>query len=277
MGACGSNPNKQTATDRLIDEKLKNKRNQEKKEIKILLLGAGECGKSTVLKQMKLIHNNGFTEEERIGKYLPIVRDNTLEAIRSLCQACDDLDIPLEDELSPSYSANIRGLPNSTLDPYISQEDVICYLWEKEPSIRKVMDHASEFHLLDSASYFLDRVRDTFREDYKPSDDDILRTRLPTVGIIETQFLCEGFMFRLFDVGGQRGERKKWIHCFDNARAIMFVASLTEYDQMLKEDRTKNRMVESINLFEGIINLPWFTDTAIILFLNKKDLLRPKL
>lgn len=43
-------------------------------------------------------------------------------------------------------------------------------------------------------------------------------------------------ILRVFDVGGQRSQRKKWIHCFDDAKAIIYVASLSEYDQVLEED-----------------------------------------
>ena len=80
-----------------------------------------------------------------------------------------------------------------------------------------------------------------------------------------------------FDVGGQRGERKKWIHCFDGATAILFIAALSEYDQVLAEDRTRNRLVESLDVFEGIMSLPWFKGTPIILFLNKRDIFERKI
>ena len=81
----------------------------------------------------------------------------------------------------------------------------------------------------------------------------------------------------MFDVGGQRNERKKWIHCFDGVNAIIFVAAISEYDQALFEDRETNRMTEALNLFAEIANSRWFTDTAIILFLNKKDLFEEKI
>ncbi len=38
--------------------------------------------------------------------------------------------------------------------------------------------------------------------------------------------------FRVFDVGGQRSERKKWIHCFEDVTAIIFIVALSEYDQV---------------------------------------------
>ena len=116
-----------------------------------------------------------------------------------------------------------------------------------------------------------------FQKDYLPTNDDILRTRQSTTGIIETLFEVENnATFRFFDVGGQRGERKKWIRCFDDVRVILYIASLNEYDQMLAEDAMKNRMRESLNLFKGVIGLPWFNETSIVLFLNKDDLFRVK-
>lgn len=42
----------------------------------------------------------------------------------------------------------------------------------------------------------------------------------------------------MFDVGGQRSERKKWMHCFENVTAVVFLAAISEYDQVLVEDET---------------------------------------
>jgi hypothetical protein len=81
----------------------------------------------------------------------------------------------------------------------------------------------------------------------------------------------------MVDVGGQRNERKKWIHCFEGVTAIIFVTSLSEYDCVLEEDETTNRMRESLHLFGDIINNQWFINTPVILFLNKKDLFEQKI
>lgn len=51
-------------------------------------------------------------------------------------------------------------------------------------------------------------------------------------------YLFRFFTFRLFDVGGQRSERKKWIHCFEDVTAIIFCVAMSEYDQVLHEDET---------------------------------------
>jgi guanine nucleotide-binding protein G(i) subunit alpha len=81
----------------------------------------------------------------------------------------------------------------------------------------------------------------------------------------------------MFDVGGQRSERKKWIHCFENVTAVIFLAALSEYDQVLVEDDSVNRMQEALTLFDSICNSKWFTSTSMILFLNKIDLFKEKL
>ena len=81
----------------------------------------------------------------------------------------------------------------------------------------------------------------------------------------------------MFDVGGQRNERKKWIHCFDDVTAVIYVVSLSGYDQVCFEDATQNRLVESLDLFADTRNNKWFKNTPFILFLNKVDLFEKKI
>ena len=47
---------------------------------------------------------------------------------------------------------------------------------------------------------------------------------------------------RMVDVGGQRSERKKWIHCFEGVTAIVFCVSLSAYDLVLAEDEEMVRL-----------------------------------
>lgn len=81
----------------------------------------------------------------------------------------------------------------------------------------------------------------------------------------------------MVDVGGQRNERKKWIHCFQDVTAIIYVVAISEYDLKLEEDLTTNRMHESLKLFNDVVNNRWFESTNVILFLNKKDLFAKKI
>ena len=98
----------------------------------------------------------------------------------------------------------------------------------------------------------------------------------------------------MFKVGGQRFELKKWMHCFEGVTDIIFCVDLSEYDMVLAEDDEmvvifrllinqlkrnifKNRMIESMKLFDSICNNKWFVSTSVILFLNKKDLFEEKI
>jgi hypothetical protein len=81
----------------------------------------------------------------------------------------------------------------------------------------------------------------------------------------------------MVDVGGQRSERRKWLHCFDNMSALIYLVALDEYDMVLEEDRTTNRMEESIKLFQKLTASKWFLKTPVILFLNKSDIFKEKI
>jgi len=82
---------------------------------------------------------------------------------------------------------------------------------------------------------------------------------------------------KIVDVGGQRSERKKWIHCFEGVNAVLYVAALSEFDQLLYEDEKTNRMEETLVLWNDIVNSRWFKRTNMILFLNKTDLFKEKI
>jgi GTPase SAR1 family protein len=113
--------------------------------------------------------------------------------------------------------------------------------------------------------------------DFVPNDQDILRARAMTTGITEIDFTVEETKFRVIDVGGQRSERRKWIHCFNEVTAVLFCVALSEYDQKIREDNETNRFLEALNLFKEICNNTFFTNTSMILFLNKSDLFREKI
>lgn len=73
----------------------------------------------------------------------------------------------------------------------------------------------------------------------------------------------------MIDVGGQRSERRKWIHCFEDVTAITFIVACSGYDQVCIEDDATNRMEESLSLWEQIATYPLFQKASMILFLNK--------
>jgi len=182
--------------------------------------------------------------------------------------------------LKADMAERAKRIENLVLDfPMIltaTDFDDLKSVWNS-PIIQQTYERQSEYQLGDSTKYFMENIERIKNSNYLPTDQDILRSRVKTTSIIERQFIYGPLRFRMFDVGGQRNERRKWIHCFEGVHALVFVASLSEYDQTLFEDGETNRMEESLHVFESVCNSDWFGKTSIILFLNKVDLFKEKL
>lgn len=259
MGLCASTKIPTNAESKAIDKDLENVRQQEEKIHKLLLLGAGDSGKSTLFKQITQTYGKGFSPQD-FKEYIGRVRDNATASINVLaknCQAVGCLDQVGDDVL-----------------PLVDQ--LIKTVWADE-GIKNTFNLRSKFQIQDSAYHFLDRIEEISSEDYTPNFQDVLRCRIATTGIHHIQFEIKKAKFRMYDVGGQRSERKKWINCFDSVTAVLFVASISEFDQMLYEDETVNRMEEAMKLFDYISNHQAFQKVNMMLFLNKMDLLEEKL
>lgn len=339
-----------------INQSLQQTKKNNRNQVKLLLLGAGESGKSTVLKQLKLMHKGGFTDQERL-QYSHVIWVDTIQSMKILIVQARNLGIKLNcDERGGSLSKykrivvkanalkqidmgiaggvnflneyvlkysegnkvkrkkNSTGVANSsfwddsnsTVNQNGSNKDeehaynelaqmngdggenasmftraqiaeAIDMLWKYDEGIKKCFERSNEFQLESNAAYYFEKVYDFAKPNYICNNEDILNGRIKTTGITETNFNISSFKFKVLDAGGQRLERQKWIHCFDNITAILFVIAISEYDQMLFEDERVNRMHEAIALFDSLCNSKWFINTPFILFLNKIDLFEQKI
>ncbi|KAJ7128961.1 guanine nucleotide binding protein, alpha subunit [Mycena crocata] len=169
--------------------------------------------------------------------------------------------------LEPQDSRDARQLLHAC------SEDMI-RLWT-DPTVKHVLK-VHRLRLEDMAGFFLDSIERVTALSYEPTDDDILKARLKTLGVSEHHFdLKAGNMvpqkWVVYDVGGAR------VPYFDTVDAIIFLAPLSCFDQVLAEDEAVNRLEDSILLWKAIVSSPLLKDTSLILFLNKCDILRAKL
>lgn len=267
------------------------------RDVKILLLGSGESGKSTIVKQMKILHKNGFSEAEAYD-YKPFVYKNVLDCVKNIINSIVDL---VPDLIAPQGTEPIVNDVDVGQRKHILSFDELSRILEYEPSINtnepfspeianliekiygypEVLDfiklNQGKFYLIDSTHYFCSEIKRIAGSDYMPTPADILRTRKKTSGIYDFRFEMANTNVHMFDVGGQRSERKKWIHCFDNVQLIIFCVALSEYDQVLLEESSQNRLEESLTLFDSVVNSRWFARTSVVLFLNKIDIFANKL
>mmetsp|Transcript_4924 Transcript_4924/g.10788 ORF Transcript_4924/g.10788 Transcript_4924/m.10788 type:complete len:348 (-) Transcript_4924:784-1827(-) len=247
-------------------------------EIKLLLLGAGESGKSTVFKQMKILYGAGFSADDK-ANFRTKIHQNVLTGIQALCTAVMDLGLTGEtDDDALELMDEILNISEGQVD-LSEDKDIgnkLSSLW-RDPAIQAAWDRRSEFHIIESHAAYFEKMDVICAPNYEPSKDDILASRVRTTGVIQEEYMIWGSKFVIIDVGGQTSERRKWVHHFDACQAILFVAALSEYDQYLFEDNTKNRMVDALELFEKICNEKLFKETHMILFLNKRDLFEQKI
>eukprot|EP00002_Diphylleia_rotans_P033647 TRINITY_DN7172_c0_g3_i1.p1 TRINITY_DN7172_c0_g3~~TRINITY_DN7172_c0_g3_i1.p1 ORF type:complete len:355 (+),score=71.14 TRINITY_DN7172_c0_g3_i1:58-1122(+) len=279
MGCCQSRPSTGEGNEFLesqsIDKQIKKEEMKISREIKLLLLGSGESGKSTILKQMKLVYGIGFPREFAV-EFRPYVYSNILDCTKALIRGCQTLNIVIKDEQSLTRAQELMEIMTITSDNLTEVMNKVEGLWS-DKDIQEAFKRSNEFQLFDSTEYFMSNLHRFKIADFTPSEADILRTRVATSGVTESFFNIDRNVFRIVDVGGQRSERKKWLSCFHDVTCVLFVVAISEFDQVLFEDARTNRIVESLQLFKDICENRWFTNTPIILFLNKKDIFQQKI
>nr|CAG8450630.1 15691_t:CDS:2 [Entrophospora candida] len=248
MGLCISAEEKELkARSNKIDKQIEEDSRRFKKECKILLLGSGESGKSTIVKQMKIIHQNGYTKEE-LAHYRITVYKNLMDSAQAIVYAMKKF------QLEPRKSIN-RVYAEKILEYYVESDPN----FQLNPEIVEAIDSVWNDPIIS------ERIG---AQSYIPNETDVLRARTKTTGIMETRFTMDILSIHMFDVGGQRSERKKWIHCFEAVTSIIFCVALSEYDQVLLEESGQNRMIESLVLFESVINTTDTSDVRVFLLFN---------
>lgn len=334
MGGCCGAP--ADPKDREVQRDLDKAYRTDQREIKLLLLGAGGSGKSTLFKQLEYIHGKGFPPRQRL-LFQKQIHEQLIESMKTLISRCEeywekdpeayakyklydyDADYDDNDDNKVSYNPTEASNPTDDIDDKIKDaaeailslrnnqklsDEIIGYLkllWENQV-IQEMFMIRNEICVPDSSQYFFQELTRVTDNEYVPNDKDLLMVRYRTTGKILKYYLCDfasihailrlyiykyigmqeknfvikDHKFKICDVGGQRNERRKWIHFFSNVTSVIFVVSLSCYDELTFEDE-ENAMVVSINVFDEQVNGQWFADIPFILFLNKSDLYYSKI
>jgi guanine nucleotide-binding protein subunit alpha len=261
---------------REAEKSLKEAKQKLSSQVKVLLLGSGDSGKSTILKQMRLIHRVPFSSQE-VESYRQLIFNNLTHGLKYVLDSMEDMQL----EVSPENSEHIEliesasDLRDGEIFPNLFYEPLRA-LWN-DKGVQRAWDRGNEAALPENLSYFFSDLDRLFRPDYVPTEQDIVRCRARTIGITETVFQLRDHEMLMVDVGGQKSERRKWIHCFQDVTSILFLVSLSGYDQCLVEDKDANQMQDAMTIWDSICYSQWFKSTSIILFLNKDDLFQAKI
>ncbi|THH27770.1 hypothetical protein EUX98_g6413 [Antrodiella citrinella] len=197
------------------------------------------------------------------------------------------------------------AVTNIVAKTLLATQHEIIDLW-RHPAVRNLI-RSNKLYLEESAAFFLDSIYRITEPEYVPSIDDVLHVRVQTLGVTEHQFdvTIGGLQYHwlLYDVGGAPGVfltatglgpvlRRRYITFtfdflggrqltdFDHlfiATAIIFLAPISAFDQYLEEDPRTNRIDDSLQLFQTLCTNKLLSKAALILMLNKTDLLKQKL
>lgn len=206
---------------------------------------------------MRIINTEGFNKQERKAWRVTIF-DNLVNSFQCILGEMEHLDVTFEDQNNENYGEWLNRDPSIEPEQQFPPQslEVFQSLWE-DKGVQLAMLKGHEYALHDNlrlyvASFYLFKatclricsymedcggIDRLYERNYLPTDQDILRARLRTTGISETLFNINPYIYRMFDVGGQRSERKKWIHVFDNVQVVLFLVAISGYDHALVEDR----------------------------------------
>eukprot|EP00485_Elphidium_margaritaceum_P019148 CAMPEP_0202729514 /NCGR_PEP_ID=MMETSP1385-20130828/186168_1 /ASSEMBLY_ACC=CAM_ASM_000861 /TAXON_ID=933848 /ORGANISM="Elphidium margaritaceum" /LENGTH=414 /DNA_ID=CAMNT_0049395779 /DNA_START=121 /DNA_END=1366 /DNA_ORIENTATION=+ len=276
-----------------IDSQMKAEREKQKKTIRILLLGPGDSGKTTILKQMKKIHNSHDEADAR--NMTEYIRDAVVGYMKMLCyqskvlhdqhdektlvsseleeMRLEFLQLQSPYDLTVDTSERIRTLWTDTgiqetlrkRHYYQIHDNFDCRHLRKnshimdDTGIQETLRKRHYYQIHDNVAYFLERVDELVKSTYVPSFEDYLRIRTRSTGFSQTKLIANidrfgQHIFEFTDVGGQRSERKKWMRfIYEDINAVLYVIAISDYDLKLFEDNKTNRLVEAINLFKTIM------------------------
>uniref|UniRef100_A0A3Q2PT77 Guanine nucleotide binding protein (G protein) alpha v1 n=1 Tax=Fundulus heteroclitus TaxID=8078 RepID=A0A3Q2PT77_FUNHE len=251
MGLCLGTEDTEEKTARVrsakIDRELYESAKREMNVVKILILGAAESGKSTLVKQMKIIHSNGFTKQE-LSSFKPAVLDNLLTSMKFVLHGMGVLRINLANNRNKVHAHSVLSCGRCFDEehvplPFLSH--ALSCLWADQ-GVRAAAARGYEYELNDSALYFFENMSRITSPDYVPTETDVLRVRLRTTGVIETQFKVNHLIFRYSSLSVSRTEFRFFL--------LVYTLSLLCFEPTLLVCLLQILFMNKIDLFEDKIS-----------------------
>eukprot|EP00761_Pharyngomonas_kirbyi_P000975 gb/GECH01000976.1/.p1 GENE.gb/GECH01000976.1/~~gb/GECH01000976.1/.p1 ORF type:complete len:471 (+),score=105.61 gb/GECH01000976.1/:1-1413(+) len=254
---------------------------------RVVFLGSGEVGKTTIYKQLRIIcaESSGFqirAPEERTELFKNPVWSSMILNMKILVSQAEALSFPLEGKDHEAQATFLKDLDVREVVTKVSEIsgakvwNVLSDLWQ-DSGIQKAFQNRDKFHINDNAAYFFDNISRIGRVSYVPSVEDMVRDYLKTGKPQKDWIVFNSQVYKIIDTGGTRPERKKWVNVIKSTNSYVFVCALSDFNEVMLEDNETNRMMESLDLFEEICNSYFVDNCQIFLVFNKSDLFREKL
>lgn len=240
-------------------------------DVRILLYGYHECGKTTIWRQFKRIYCNGFSEDERYV-FSHHIKVNLISDIKTFIDSIENNEQEISEELKPSF-AKIKDLEYNADELTDEIADEIELIFQKFQKNRFFDSNLMN----DNFSFFLENARRIAKESYMPTDEDIIKSQINNQVLLMNFRINDAIKTFLVDVGGSRMENSRWTKFVQTFDYFIFVVSLSDFDQFTFYDNKLKRAEKSFNIFKKLINSPTFSQKRIFLVLNKTDVFEKKL
>ena len=239
----------------------------------LLLCGAGESGKTTYTRQLRIKYLGGFKEEELIG-FVNTIRGNLIETMQLLLVWLEHNHLQVDSSLETAAS-EIADIDPFETDFTNDVSDLLKSLWE-DFHIQEAFKHRDTTAIPDHMDYFYSKIDEIAEDDYVPTVEDVLRARIRTIGIDSVTLDTNGALIRIYDVGGQKNERSKWDRVLNEVAGVIFCVSFADFDKPMFEEKGTLRIFDSLNIFDQITHKQRFEKAPFFLLCNKYDLFSEK-
>ena len=244
-----------------------------KKKLTFVIGGPGESGKTTFVLHLKLLLSEGIDESDRNDTKFSI-KSNLIEAEKLLIEEGQNMNVGFSDNESFEIITNTDSSDENSLTSEIL--DAVKEVWEDD-QIQELYSITNSSRMPDNIDYFFDKVDDVFDDDYTPTDEDVLKTRRKTIGIIRNTIQMSNKEALLIDLGGQMSERGKYKSITEEVDALIYTISLCDYDRIMYENDKKSRKDDQVDLFDYFLENEKYTNKPVFLICNKTDQFEKKI
>jgi GTPase SAR1 family protein len=247
-------------------------KNSAAKPFALLLCGSGESGKTTYLRQLKLqFLPGGITPEDR-QLLRSTIRGNLVETMQELLKWAEQHEMALSDDIleTAELVTETNAFSDDELSPALIE--ALEVLWNEEV-VQTAFQHRDETVIPDNMDYFFDSLDRVCCDNYTPTDEDILRARVRSMGIENVTFHIQGTPIRMYDVGGQQKERPKWSQIMPDVSGAVFCVSLADFDRPMREalPAIRPRVFDALEMFNTTVHQEKFLSAPVFLICTKFD------
>lgn len=241
-------------------------------KLRVLIIGSGDTGKSVLSLQLESLYNN--IKQEIVSEYLKQIKQVIIADAKAIVNYMEKISIPVGERLADAVIQvkKAQAVPEAFT---VQLAQTISSLWVDAGFKTAYLQIASELHEnIDTYFPVADKIANNT---YQLDNELLLKASIPTVGYMTHQFTINDMNTEIIEIGGNKSQREQWHKTYKGVDLIIYVASLSDFDQNIIGESGVSRSQDSITLFGQLAANPLFAETPIYLVLNKKDVFGLKL